>query len=225
VSAQPEDAPDDSGVLRVAPSNDLISLSSADLFASYQGRIRRYILSMVHDPVDADDLTQEVFLRAHRKLSSIRDPASLTSWLYRIATNICYDRYRRASRQPRLDPLDPTGANEPRPRPEESDETGLDRVIERGEMSACVRSYLDGLSDEYRQVILLHDLEGMTNPEIAEMLGASLDAVKIRLHRARRKLQTTLTANCDFSHDEDNVLVCEPAAAPVELTLAPRRRG
>jgi RNA polymerase sigma-70 factor, ECF subfamily len=68
------------------------------------------------------------------------------------------------------------------------------------------------LPDDYRQVVLLHDVEGLTNAEIAEMLGRSLDAVKIRLHRARQKLQATLAASCDFSHDERSVLLCERAA-------------
>lgn len=78
-------------------------------------------------------------------------------------------------------------------------------------MSGCVRGYLDELSDDYRTVILLHDLEGLTNLEVAEMLGASLDTVKIRVHRARRKLQAALAAHCGFSHDEHGVCVCEPA--------------
>ena len=81
-------------------------------------------------------------------------------------------------------------------------------------MTACVRSFLEDLSDEYRQVILLHDLEGLTNAEIAKMLGASLATVKIRLHRARRKLQAALAAGCDFSLDEHGVFVCERAAGP-----------
>ncbi len=186
-------------------------MSSADLFAAYYGRIRRYILSMVRDPVEAEDLTQDVFLQAHRKLRSLRDPDAVTSWLYQIATHVCYERFRRPSRQPRLDPLDSSGAGSGRDR---GDEASLDRVLERAEMSACVRNFLDDLSDDYRQVILLHDLEGLTNAEIAEMLGASLDAVKIRLHRARRKLQAALADGCDFSHDEHGVFVCERAGGP-----------
>jgi len=173
---------------------------------------------MVHDPSEADDLTQDVFLQAHRKLGSLRDPNALTSWLYRIATHVCYDRFRKASRQPRLDPLDAISLAAATPRDDGASEATLDRVIERGEMSACVRGFLDDLSNEYRQVILLHDLEGLTNAQIAGMLGASLDAIKIRLHRARRKLQVALAANCDFSHDEHGVFVCEPAAASPAAT-------
>jgi RNA polymerase sigma-70 factor (ECF subfamily) len=84
-------------------------------------------------------------------------------------------------------------------------------VIEQAEMSACVRKYIEELPTKYRQAILLHDLEGLSNPDIAEMLGASLDSVKIRIHRARRKLQIALAKHCDLSLDEQGVLVCEPA--------------
>lgn len=202
-------------------------MTSADLYASHHGRIRGYILTMVHDPTEADDLTQEVFLRAHRGLDSVRDLDALTSWLYRIATHVCYDRYRKSSRVPRLDPLDVTGSDEPSREGERPGEVSLDKVIERAEMSSCVRNYLDELSDDYRHVIILHDLDGLTNPEIAEMLGVSVDAVKIRVHRARRKLQAALKANCDFSYDEHGVFVCEvtsAASAPVELTAPKRTR-
>ncbi len=155
-----------------APAAVAAGMSSADLFAAYQGRIRRYILGMVRDPAEAEDLTQDVFLQAHRKLGSLQDPDAVTSWLYQIATHVCYDRFRRSSRQPRLDPLDSSGP--------------------------AGAGYL----------------EGLTNAEIAEMLGASLATVKIRLHRARRKLQAALAAGCDFSHDEHGVFVCERAAGP-----------
>ncbi len=83
-------------------------------------------------------------------------------------------------------------------------------------MSACVQRYLDGLSDSYRAVILLLDLDGLTGPQIAEILGVSLATVKIRLHRARVRLRAQLEAGCAFSHDERDVLVCE--AKPLLLT-------
>lgn len=188
-------------------------VSSADLFASYHASIRRYILSMVHDQVEADDLTQDVFLQVHRKLGSLRDPDAVVSWLYRIATHVSYDRFRKASRQPRTEPLqagDSAGAS---PRGDIADQPRLDRVLEQADMSACVKSYIEELSTDYQQVIFLHDLEELSNPEIARMLGVSLDAVKIRLHRARRKLQEALSSHCDLSLDEQGVLVCEPSAA------------
>lgn len=193
-------------------------LSSAELFSSYRTRIRRYVGTMVHDPDDADDLTQDVFVQAHRRLGSLRDPDAVVSWLYRIATHLAYDRFRKSSRQPTAPLLDIEA--EARLVAEGEAEPSVGRVVEQAEMSACVRRYLDELSDDYRTAILLHDLEALTNVEIAEMLGVSLDAVKIRLHRARRKLERALAAHCDFSRDEQGVFVCEPSAASVPTPSA-----
>lgn len=195
----------------VSERRDGVAVSSAALFAAYHAKIRGYVLGMVRDPAEADDLTQEVFLRAHRKLSSLQDPNAVLPWLYRIATNVCYDRFRQRSRRPRLDPHDVNDAAAAGGIPATGDGATLDRMIVRSQMSACVRRYLEGLSDGYRQVIMLHDLQGLTNREIAAMLGVSVDTVKIRLHRARRRLQAVLAAHCDFSHDEQNVFVCDPA--------------
>jgi RNA polymerase sigma-70 factor (ECF subfamily) len=193
------------------PAVGTTRVSSAELFASHHDKIRRYILSIVRDPVEADDLTQDVFLQVHRKLDTVRDPDALVSWLYRIATHICYDRFRASKRRPATESLDAGGPIEAMPQEDVGDQPRLGHVIEQAEMSACVRKYIEDLSTEYRQAILLHDLEGLSNPDIAEMLGASLDAVKIRLHRARRKLQIALAKHCDLSLDEQGVLVCEPA--------------
>jgi RNA polymerase sigma-70 factor (ECF subfamily) len=82
-------------------------------------------------------------------------------------------------------------------------------MIECAEMSECVRQYFDALPDSYRSVIILHDLEGLTNIEIASLLGISLDAAKIRLHRARNRLRAMLVDECDFHVDERGILVCE----------------
>ena len=198
-------------------------VSSGDLFASYQNKMRRYILSMVHDSAEADDLTQDVFLQVHRKLGSVRETDAVVSWLYRIATHLCYDRFRKSSREPRTDRLDVGGSVEGSPRGDIANQLSLGRVLEQTEMSACVRNYIEDLSTEYQQVILLHDLEELSNPQIAEMLGASLDTVKIRLHRARRKLQIALGEHCVLSLDEQGVLVCEPAEPPPAKTPSPSR--
>jgi RNA polymerase sigma-70 factor, ECF subfamily len=196
--------------------------SSADIFSAYHTKIRGYILGMVHDPAEADDLTQDVFIQVHRKLGSLRDQDALVSWLYRIATHVSYDRFRKNSRQPGIESLDGGAEASIRSDPGDADVVRLDRVIERKEMSACVRKYIEELRPEYRQVIVLHDLEELSNPEIAEMLGVSLDTVKIRLHRARRKLEGVLNARCDFSCDDQGVLVCEPAPTQTfELKLYP----
>ena len=77
-------------------------------------------------------------------------------------------------------------------------------------MSACVQGFVGELSDSYRAVLMLHDVHGLTCPEIAAALGGSTGAIKIRLHRARKALRSSLQTACSFSHDERGTLVCEP---------------
>lgn len=181
--------------------------------AEYQLPIHRYVRSLVRDTGEAEDITQETFLRAYRKLSSLRDQKTLSSWLYRIATNLCYDRFRQSKSRPQIsDGVGGLGDEEVFTIIDQ-DSPRLDSVFDQKEMSACVQSYLEELPDHYRAVIMLHDLEGLTNPEIAEILGCSLATVKIRLHRARRKLGSALSQACQFSVDERGVTVCQPKSS------------
>jgi RNA polymerase sigma-70 factor (ECF subfamily) len=181
------------------------NLSFEDIFDRYHDRIYCYILRLVHQPGEAEDLTQETFLRVHRELSTLRNESALTSWLYRIATHICYDRFRQAPYRLESQSLEDDQGE----RLENQDEPKLDQVIDRREMSACMQGYLGRLSDDHRIAILLHDLHGMTCPEIAERLECSVEIVKIRLHRARQKLKSVLSAVCDFSVDQQGIFVCE----------------
>ena len=169
-------------------------LTSGAIFEEYGERIRRYILGMVHDATEAEDLTQETFLRVHRKLDTLRDPKTLSVWLYRIATRVCYDRFRQPSYRNPPASLD-AAAEERGAEPAELadlEAPRVDQLLDQREMSACVRRYVEQLPDTYRTALFLHDFHGMTNPEIAERVGVSLPTVKIRLHRARRALAGVL---------------------------------
>lgn len=175
------------------------------LFKGSYPRIFRYILSMVRDTTTAEDLTQETFLRAYHRRDSLREAVAQTAWLYRIATHVCLDHLRQsARRRPMESETDLTEVDIAEP-----DTPSLQQTIEQDEMSGCIQRYLNRLSDSYRSVTLLHDMHELTALEIAELLGESLAAVKIRLHRARRKLKAILEAGCAFSYDERNVLTCE----------------
>jgi RNA polymerase sigma-70 factor, ECF subfamily len=167
-------------------------------------RILRYAKTLARDPAEAEDLTQEVFLRAYRARDTLQDPQARLSWLYRIATHAWVDRVRQRTRRPQESDTAVEEAELADAGP------GLQQVIEQSDMSACVQDYLERLPDAYRAVLLLHDLNELPAPQIADMLDVSLATVKIRLHRARLKLRAALAAGCLFSHDERNVLVCEP---------------
>lgn len=187
-------------------------LEVADRLAPQRDAIYRYILRIVRNPAEAEDLTQETLLRAYGKLATLQDPARLTPWLYRIATNVTYDRFRQASYRHRPQSLsaDAEGSDGQAAEDVADPEPRLDKVMEQQEMSSCVQDYIEALPQSYRAVILLHDVQGLTNPEIAEMLGLSLATVKIRLHRARNRLRAALGEGCSFSTDERGVNVCAP---------------
>ena len=189
----------------MAPGAELEIENASVLFKGDYQRIFRYIMSIVHDTAEAEDLTQETFLRAYQRRDSLRQEGAQTAWLYRIATHVCLDRLRQyARRSPKESETDLDEIDVPEP-----DTPSLQQTLEQGEMSECVQGYLNRLSDSYRAVILLHDMHELTATEIAQLLGESLATIKIRLHRARRKLSLALGSGCEFSHDERDVLVCE----------------
>ena len=176
------------------------------LFEANHDRIYRYLLRFVRNPAEAEDLTQETFLRAYRRGDSLRDPEAVRGWLYRIATHAALDRLRQRKSHPAMDSEEAVG----RLASAISASPSMLEVVERKETSACVQRCLDYLPDHYRAVILLHEAHGLTASEIATLLGASLFTVKIRLHRARRKLQQVMQRGCAISNDSQGFPACQP---------------
>jgi RNA polymerase sigma-70 factor (ECF subfamily) len=176
----------------------------------YRRPITRYLRYLIRNAAEAEDLAQEVFLRAHRQADTLRDPAAFESWLYQIATHVSIDRMRQRAkaiaREADASIEELPMADEHRPSPL--------AVIQQDEMSACVQRYVASLSDGYKAVLLLHDSDGLTANEIAHLLHLPLTTIKMRLHRARRQLQAALKAACEFEHDERGVLTCEPKRGP-----------
>ena len=176
------------------------------LFEVYHDRIYRYVLGMVKNSAEAEDLTQDTFLRAYRHGDSLRDPDAVRGWLYRIATHVCLDRLRQRKL---LISLDDKEAGVRVKLPVSESPSPLE-ISERKETSASVQRCLEFLPDKYRAVILLHEAHSLTAPEIAELLGVTLTTVKIRLHRARRKLQQVMDRGCAVSDDNRGVPTCHP---------------
>jgi RNA polymerase sigma-70 factor, ECF subfamily len=175
-------------------------------FEKYYDRIYVYLRGMLRDSNEAEDMAQETFLRAHNRRDTLKDPGAMLSWLYSIATRVALDRLRQragaAARESAVDvaEIDPPDPGQP----------SLEQGLEQTRMSACVNRFVIGLPDTYRAVLLLHDTNGLTGSEIAALLEIPLATVKIRLHRARRKLKAALEDGCTFTCDSRGVLVCEP---------------
>ena len=170
---------------------------------------------------EAEDLTHEVFIKINNSLRSFRGSSSLSTWIYRIATNTALDRLRSQDFKRSVQEIPPISEDETDI--EDKDVwTGRkitlpDQQLIRKEMNACIRGFIDSLPPDYRSVIVLGDLEEFKNHEIAEILGISLDTVKIRLHRARAKLRKQLETHCSFYRDEQNEFSCDLKSAMVEF--------
>ncbi len=179
--------------------------TSADEVEQYRPAVTRYIRYLIRDAAEAEDLAQETFLRAHQQRETLRDAEALESWLYQIATHISIDRMRQRARS--LARLTDKPAED---LPIIDQKRSPLAIVQQNEMSGCVQQYVSKLSDPHRAVLLLHDADGLTAEEIANLLELPLTTIKMRLHRARRQLQTALDDACAFGRDERGVFVCEP---------------
>jgi RNA polymerase sigma-70 factor (ECF subfamily) len=178
----------------------------------FRPRILRYLIRMVGD-VDAEDLTQEVFVKVAKALPGFRGESSPATWIYRIATNTVLDHVKSAASRHASQHTDISEADELLPVDSAVDQDKNvqlpDTLLIRKDMNDCIRGIVDNLPELYRTALVLSDLEGFTNAEIAAVLDLSLDAVKIRIHRARSRLRKELDKKCVFYHDSRNELACD----------------
>ncbi len=184
----------------------------------FRPRVLRYLTRLVGE-ADAEDATQAVMLKVNRALPAFRADSSLATWIYRIATNTAMDHLRGRGVRPITEAQLESEADD---LPPEAQAASTENAAIREEMNACIRGFIEHLPDNYRTVMVLSELEGFKNEEIAAILELSLDTVKIRLHRAREKLRKDLEAGCSFYRNADDELACDrKPLAPV--TFHPRR--
>lgn len=195
-------------------------LTFQEIYETFRPRIYRYLARLVSAD-EAEDLTQEVFAKISRSLDSFKGESSLSTWIYRIATNVATDRLRSpAFRNEKLsEPLEEGSDENYLHKPEGSQP--MDQQLIREEMSRCIRGVLDTLPSDYRTIIALSEMEGLKNREIADILGITLQTVKIRLHRARARLKKELESHCSFYHDSQNEFSCEPNVESIKFKNKP----
>jgi RNA polymerase sigma-70 factor (ECF subfamily) len=178
-----EPSADDAALLARLCAGDARAFEA--LVSTYQHRVFGVALRMLGSRVEAEDVAQETFLRAHRALGAFRGDARLGTWLYAIVSRLCLNHLASAPR-----------------RHERSDDAALLRLaapaadaaaaLERSELEAALQQAIAELPHERRIVVVLRDLEGLAYEEIAETLGLELGTVRSRLHRARLDLKAKL---------------------------------
>ncbi|MGE5178603.1 MAG: RNA polymerase sigma factor [Bacteroidota bacterium] len=166
------------------------------------GPLHRYLQRYSGSDTVADDLLQETLIRIVRGLPAFEGRASLKTWAFSIATRVAADHFRKPANRAHIVEIDEC-AEFP------DAESGVDEQLVAGEMNACIRQVVESLPEDYRAALVLHDWEGLTAAQIAEVCGCSVATAKIRIHRARLRLKDALERECDFYHDSGSVLRCD----------------
>lgn len=163
----------------------------AEVVGEFHGRIYAFCLGLCRDPTEAGDLTQEVFLRAHRYRASFQEGRPVAPWLFRMARNLCNDHFeKRRGREISLE-AGLASATEKLRRQLQS-QLSVDSHAERVENRLVVRAAVERLEPRARATLELRYQQGFSIREIAEILGDKESAVKVRLLRTRRLLEATL---------------------------------
>ena len=156
------------------------------LWREFSTPLRKFLRARTHTASDADDLLQDVFVRIHKRLPDLREPAKLQGWVYRIARNAVIDHYRtRKEHLPLNFEL------------EAEDLEGRDAV----DLSGSLRNFIAALPPSYREPLVRHEFQGEPIKEVATSLGLSLTAAKSRVRRARLMLREMLDQCCRFEFD------------------------
>lgn len=160
------------------------------LFARHSPWVFNLALRLTGNPDDAQDMTQEAFVRAYRAIARYHGRAAFTTWLYRVAVNVCLDEIKRRGRRPvALSSL--LGEDDPLPEADDSS-VNLHQELQTRERRRALLQAIYALPPKHRQVLVLYELEGRSYEEISELLGLNLGTVKSRLNRARLALRQRL---------------------------------
>jgi RNA polymerase sigma-70 factor, ECF subfamily len=154
------------------------------LVRRYRRRVFGICLQYFGDPRDAEDATQDAFIALLRRASTFAGTAAFSTWMYRVAINACNDLARKRARRPRSSAEDPAAL---------ADVATLDDVLANRELGVELEAALRRLDPIYREAVVLHDVIGLPQAEIADRTGVAVGTVKSRIHRGHAQLASALT--------------------------------
>lgn len=179
-----------------------MTLDANDIWLQVHHGLRAFIARRVANDAEVEDILQEVFLRMHRRLDSLKDPRRLVSWVFQITRHAIVDYYRAPERQREV----PGGLAADIEADHPATATPLtgpsaDSGQLREELAACLRPMIEQLSSQYREAVTLVELEGLTQNAAAKRLGLSVSGMKSRVQRGRRQLKRMLEECCVIQLD------------------------
>lgn len=172
----------------------------APLVEKYKRMVYRLAMQITKNHADADDVMQETFIKVYRSIRTFRKDAAFETWVYRIAVNEALNFVERRERQ-RTSALETASETEYEVTTRYRAQVENDPHVqaEKAELRHHVTEAVNSLSLKHRTVVILHEFEGLTHPEIASILNCSEGTVRSRLHYARKKLRTLLKPYVDAS--------------------------
>ncbi len=170
------------------------------LISSYDKRAYNIAYRVMGNEEDAKDMAQEALLRVFRSIKDFKGQSAFSTWLYRIVTNVCLDELRKRKNDKYVS-LDSTIQTESGELHMElcSDKETPESVLERVEQREVIKKAINELSEDYKSVIVLRDIQGFSYEEISNILDCSLGTVKSRINRARNMLRDKLRAGMELS--------------------------
>lgn len=205
------DTATDTELLDATRSGDKAALER--LLERHQAQVYRFGMKMCRDPEDAQDVLQETLLAMARGVRDFRGASSISTWLYTVARSFCIKKRRRSKFAPEETSLDAAGAAEASILADPS--RTPDEVLAGKQVEQALEQAIVALEPMYREVLILRDVEGLTAPEVAEVLGVTAQAVKSRLHRARVAVRDSIAPLLGLPTDA----AAAPGTCPDVLTL------
>lgn len=167
-----------------------------ELVDLYQNKIINIAYGMLSDREDALDASQEVFIKVYRSINTFNENSSLSTWIYRIAANICKDYLRKRQRTTKTVSIHADDEDEKAKIQEIPDEAYTpEESAEHTELQIQIRKAIDSLGSDYKAVLVLCDIEGISYEKAAEILKCPVGTVKSRLNRARIALRKKISEN------------------------------
>jgi len=164
------------------------------IWNEYHNKLHRFIQGRVSDASIADDILQEVIIKVHSRINTLKDSNKIQNWLYRIARNAIIDHYRAQKQMQEL----PETLTHPEQDPDDK---------ARQEIASCLLPFIQSLPEHYRQTLTLSEIEGLTQKEVASKQGLSLSGAKARIQRGRAMMKEMLLKCCRFEFDHQGKMI------------------
>lgn len=166
-----------------------------DIYADFSGKIRAHLAGKVRRIEDIDDLTQEIFIKIHKSLHSLKDEKKLTPWIYSIVRNSVNDYYRKRGEVS-------VGLSEDIPYTyAETD------VQDKSGLLHCLNVFIDRLPRKYREPLVLSEIDGVKQKDIAKRMGLSYSGLKSRVQRGREMIKDMFIECCGLPYSEEGKLI------------------